>query len=200
MWQGGGCGDFCDPSHLRTEAQSRAKIESPRAQGPYTARCELCATTPPRMAAHIQYRRRYRCAFGNCLPPRDPRPYVVDEDPNAIRPHSSLRYRPPATEAIFAPSWPPGSATLRQPTSLAEKHHFDPDRTTYTRSQLAPFGLVREGYTRSELRSRGIRPQKVSSLAVETEREIRKLPFDTPYGVALHTSRATKHGRWTSHG
>ena len=185
---------------MRTEAQSRAEIESPRARGPYTARCELSATTPPRMAAHIQYRRRYRCAFGNCQPPGAPRPYVVDEDPNAIRPHNSLRYRPPAPEAIFSPSWPPGLATLRQPTSLAEKHHFDPDRTTYTRSQLASFGLVREGYTRSELRSRGIRPQKVSSLDVETEREIRKLPLETPYGVALHTSRATDHGRWTSHG
>ena len=40
---------------------------------------------------------------------------------NAIRPHGSLGYRPPAPEAIVMPSWPPGSATLRQPTSLAGK-------------------------------------------------------------------------------
>ena len=40
---------------------------------------------------------------------------------NAVRPHSSLRYRPPAPETIVPPSWPPGSATLRRPTSLAGK-------------------------------------------------------------------------------
>ena len=30
---------------------------------------------------------------------------------NAIRPHGSLGYRPPAPEMIVPPSWPPGSAT-----------------------------------------------------------------------------------------
>jgi len=34
---------------------------------------------------------------------------------NAIRPHSSLGYRPPAPETIVMPSWPTGSATLRRP-------------------------------------------------------------------------------------
>ena len=40
---------------------------------------------------------------------------------NAARPHGSLGYRPPAPETVVLPSWPPGSATLRQPPSLAEK-------------------------------------------------------------------------------
>ena len=40
---------------------------------------------------------------------------------NAARPHSSLGYRPPAPETIVMPSWPPGSAPLRRPASLAEK-------------------------------------------------------------------------------
>ena len=40
---------------------------------------------------------------------------------NAVRPHSSLGYRPPAPKTIIPPSWPPGSATLRRPSSLAEK-------------------------------------------------------------------------------
>ena len=39
----------------------------------------------------------------------------------AIRPHSGLGYRPPSAETIVPPSWPPGSATLRGPSSLAEK-------------------------------------------------------------------------------
>ena len=40
---------------------------------------------------------------------------------NAIRPHGSLGYRPPAPETIIMPSWLPGSATLRRPPSLAGK-------------------------------------------------------------------------------
>ena len=40
---------------------------------------------------------------------------------NAVRPHSSLGYRPPAPETIVMPSWPPGSAPLGRAASLAEK-------------------------------------------------------------------------------
>ncbi len=40
---------------------------------------------------------------------------------NAVRPHSSLGYRPPAPETIVMPIWPPGSAPLRRSPSLAEK-------------------------------------------------------------------------------
>ena len=40
---------------------------------------------------------------------------------NAIRPHGSLEYRPPAPETIVMPSWPPGCATLRRSPSLAGK-------------------------------------------------------------------------------
>ena len=40
---------------------------------------------------------------------------------DAIRPHGSLGYRPPAPETIVMPSWPPGSATLRRSPSLAGK-------------------------------------------------------------------------------
>lgn len=40
---------------------------------------------------------------------------------NTIRPHSSLGYRPPAPETNVPPSWPPGSASLRQSASLPTK-------------------------------------------------------------------------------
>ena len=40
---------------------------------------------------------------------------------NTIRPHSSLGYRPPAPETIVPPSWPTGSASLRQSASLPTK-------------------------------------------------------------------------------
>ena len=39
---------------------------------------------------------------------------------HAVRPHSSLGYRPPAPKTIM-PGWPAGSATLRRLASLAEK-------------------------------------------------------------------------------
>ena len=40
---------------------------------------------------------------------------------NAVRPHGSLQYRPPAPETSIMPCWPPGSATLRRPPSFAGK-------------------------------------------------------------------------------
>ena len=39
---------------------------------------------------------------------------------NAIRPHGSLGYRPPAPETVVLPSWPPGSATLRYATPATQ--------------------------------------------------------------------------------
>ena len=39
---------------------------------------------------------------------------------NAVRPHGSLGYRPPAPEAIIPSIWPPGSATLRRPARLTD--------------------------------------------------------------------------------
>ena len=44
---------------------------------------------------------------------------------NAIRPHGSLGYRPPAPETTVTPSWPPGFATLRRPHALT----FNPDQS-----------------------------------------------------------------------
>ena len=56
-------------SPVRTHAQMRAELEPLRVRVPCTARCELPATTLLRTAAHIQYRRCYRSAFGH-RPPR----------------------------------------------------------------------------------------------------------------------------------
>ena len=46
---------------------------------------------------------------------------AIRRDYNAVRPHSSLGYQPPAPETIVTPSWPPGSVPLRRAASLAEK-------------------------------------------------------------------------------
>ena len=39
---------------------------------------------------------------------------------NAVRPHGSLGYRPPAPEAIVPSIWPPGSSPLRRPPRLTD--------------------------------------------------------------------------------
>ena len=62
-------GDLWVSSTVRTHAQMHAELESLRVRVPYTARCNLPATTLLRTAAHIQYRRCYRSAFGH-RPPR----------------------------------------------------------------------------------------------------------------------------------
>lgn len=74
--------------------------------------------------------------------------------------------------------------TLRR-AAKARGLAFDPDRTSYNHSELAAYGLVREGYTRSELRGRGIYPGKVSSLDAETDRKMKSLPLETPYGKGI---------------
>ena len=80
-------GDFVDASFMRTEAQSRAEIESPRVRVPYSAGCELLVTTALRTAAHAQYRRRYQSAFGHRPPRFGARlPYVVDKVPGPKHP------------------------------------------------------------------------------------------------------------------
>ena len=112
-------------------------VETPRRPRGRTSRAELPARGPGRF-------RRERIALAQCPPPslrhngpgqggrsRDAtdkahcrrRSYGRSRAwlHNAIGPHSSLGYRPPAPETIIAPSWPPGSATLRRPPSLAEK-------------------------------------------------------------------------------
>ena len=77
--------NFFASSRMRTRAQTRAEIESPRVRVPSTARCELPATTPPRSAAHTQYRGRYRSAFGHRPPRTGARlSYLVDEDPGTV--------------------------------------------------------------------------------------------------------------------
>ena len=40
---------------------------------------------------------------------------------NRARPHSSLGYRPPASETVIMPAWPLGSAALRLPPRLASE-------------------------------------------------------------------------------
>ena len=51
---------------------------------------------------------------------------------NAIRPHSSLGYRPPAPETIVMPSWPPGSAppTIQLGRETVNALTFKPDQST----------------------------------------------------------------------
>ena len=56
-------GDCGDSSDMRRPAQSRAEIESPRARGPYTVRCEFSPATTLRHAAQAKYSKRFLDAY-----------------------------------------------------------------------------------------------------------------------------------------
>ena len=56
--------DFRDSSHVRTPAQSRAEIESPRARGPHTAGSEFSPATELRAAALQSKQTRFLAAYG----------------------------------------------------------------------------------------------------------------------------------------
>ena len=125
-----------EPTAWRDPPDRAPQRATPRRPRGRTSRAELPARGPVRL-------RRERIARGQCPPA--PRPYgpgqggrskdATDKAPcgrrsygrsrarlyKAIRPHSSLGYRPPAPETVVLPSWPRGFATLRWPASLAEK-------------------------------------------------------------------------------
>ena len=57
--------EFFDSSIMRTDSQSRAEIEYPRARVPYIAGCELSAATVLRNAAQPNYSNRCPTAYGS---------------------------------------------------------------------------------------------------------------------------------------
>jgi hypothetical protein len=62
---------------------------------------------------------------------------------------------------------------------------FDPLRSVYSFKELSLYGLVREGYTRAELRARGIKPAVVSSLDESTYQSQSTLCLATPFGGGI---------------
>jgi hypothetical protein len=74
--------------------------------------------------------------------------------------------------------------TLRR-AALERRLPFDPDRTVYSFEELSLYGLVREGYTRAELRARGVTPKVVSSLDESTREAQSVLPLATPFGSGI---------------
>lgn len=86
MFPPGRCsGDFADSSLVRTDAQSRAEIESSRARDPYMARCEFSLATALRERAHTEYCMRFLGAYGSQR--REPMHRIM-------RPERNLRYHP----------------------------------------------------------------------------------------------------------
>lgn len=62
---------------------------------------------------------------------------------------------------------------------------YEPLRRTYSRAELVRYGLVREGYTREELRARGIGPGAVTSFDTLAEEAPALLPVETPFGSGI---------------
>jgi hypothetical protein len=62
---------------------------------------------------------------------------------------------------------------------------FDPNRTTYSREELSLYGMVREGYTRKELRSLGFGPEEVSCFDERAKAAEELLQVETPFGSGI---------------
>lgn len=60
--------EIFDSSTVRTNAQSRAQLESPRARVPYTAGGEFSLATVLRGSAHTAYSKRFLDAYGSHRP------------------------------------------------------------------------------------------------------------------------------------
>jgi hypothetical protein len=62
---------------------------------------------------------------------------------------------------------------------------FDPDRRTYSKSELIAYGLVREGYTRHELTALGFLPGEVSCHDSSAKAAEDLLAVDAPFGSGI---------------
>ena len=80
------CGDFRHRSRVRTFAQSRADLESPRARVLYTAAHEFPISTVLRTAALQSRQRRFLAAYGDEAPgaPRLPRQQPREPDIHTV--------------------------------------------------------------------------------------------------------------------
>jgi hypothetical protein len=74
--------------------------------------------------------------------------------------------------------------TLRR-AALNRSLPYDPTRRRYTRAELQRYGLVREGYTRQELRDRGIGTGTVTSFDELAVAAAELLPVETPFGKGI---------------
>ena len=62
---------------------------------------------------------------------------------------------------------------------------YDPLRRSYKLRELHRYGLVREGYTRGELRDRGINPGSITSFDDAARSASSLLPVETPFGSGI---------------
>ena len=74
--------------------------------------------------------------------------------------------------------------TLRR-AAIARRLPYDPERRQYSATELRRYGLVREGYTRSELRELGVIPRVVSSLDSQSDDQMSSLAIETPFGAGV---------------
>jgi hypothetical protein len=74
--------------------------------------------------------------------------------------------------------------TLRR-AALVRRMPYEPLRRKYTRAELVRYGLVREGYTREELRAKGIGPGAMTSFDQLAKEANELLPVETPFGSGI---------------
>ena len=95
---------ICDSSPVRTHAQSRAELESPRARVPFIAGCEISLATALRRRAQFYRVVRYPAAYGPQVFERTRKQPVL-----GTREHESLRGTqtdtPPSEGTLYSNVW-----------------------------------------------------------------------------------------------
>lgn len=74
--------------------------------------------------------------------------------------------------------------TLRR-AAMSRGIQFDPDRREYLGDELAKYGLVREGYNRTEMAAAGVSPAKVSCFDAIALAAEQLMPLATPFGSGV---------------
>src|SRR5689334_11204798 len=74
--------------------------------------------------------------------------------------------------------------TLRRAANIRNLP-FDPNRRTYTKEELHTYGLVREAYTREELRGLGYGPVEVTSFDAKAREARETLAVEAPFASGI---------------
>jgi len=74
--------------------------------------------------------------------------------------------------------------TLRR-AAVERDLDFNPQKREYSTTELKVYGLVREAYTKDELRSKGYGPQKIDSFHDKATSARSELKVETPFGSGI---------------
>ena len=122
------CREICDSPLVRTHAQSRVELESPRARVPYIAGCEISPATVLRADALRSNRTRSRAAYGaGRLTAQHLSQELQRVNPSRdLSEHTAISQKPPITQCGCSTSFLVGPQSRRQSPTRPRRSHEKP--------------------------------------------------------------------------